>query len=150
MNPKYEYGIITENTVLNEQNKHESLNHQKTIFLGQIVKIDAILKASYAIRLLKDGESWDTITYICPANALISVDEKLWPFLASVVSPQDRVKLIRNKARCQSLLQITEERVIGISLTNEVSLGTVKFIGNVKGVGKCFGIQLHVSFELIK
>ncbi|GJQ86512.1 CYLD [Trypoxylus dichotomus] len=102
-----------------------------------------VLKASYAVRLLKDGESWDTITYTCSANVLISVDEKLWPFLASVASPQERVKLVRNKGRCQKLLQITEQLVVGVALPADVCLGTVRFVGNVKGLGKCFGIQLH-------
>lgn len=144
MNPKYEYGLVTENVVLIEQNKHESVNNQKTVLLGQIVKIDGILKESYAVRLLKDGESWDITTYICPSTVLISVDEKLWPFLASVASPQERVKFARNRLRWQKLLQITEEMVVGVAMVTDVCLGTVKFIGNVKGVGKCFGIQLHV------
>ncbi|KAK9686915.1 CAP-Gly domain [Popillia japonica] len=143
MNPKYEYGLVTENVVLIEQNKHESVNNQKTVLLGQIVKIDGILKESYAVRLLKDGESWDITTYICPSTVLISVDEKLWPFLASVASPQERVKFARNRLRWQKLLQITEEMVVGVAMVTDVCLGTVKFIGNVKGVGKCFGIQLH-------
>lgn len=147
MNSKYEYGIITDNVLANEHNKRDSLNYQKTILLGQIVKIEAVLKSAYAVRLLKDGENWETVTYVCPGNVLMSVDEKLWPFLAAVVSPQERVKVVRDRPRCQRLLQITEEMVVGVSFPKDVCLGTVKYIGTVKGLGKCFGIQLHVKYQ---
>lgn len=146
MSSKYEYGIITENELLSEHNKCESINNKKTVFLGQIVKVDAILKSSYAVRLLKDGENWDTTTYICPAKVLISVDEKLLPFLSAIPSPQEKIKLARDKARYQKLLQISVDMVVGVSLPKDVRLGTVKFIGNVKGIGKSFGIQLHVRY----
>lgn len=76
---------------------------------------------------------------------VIGIHEKLWPFLAAVSSSIERVKVAKNKDLCKKLLHLSTDMVVGFKDTNAVCLGTIKYIGNVKGIGKCFGITLHVS-----
>ncbi|XP_022918695.1 ubiquitin carboxyl-terminal hydrolase CYLD isoform X2 [Onthophagus taurus] len=42
-------------------------------------------------------------------------------------------------------MQITRDTLVGYSTEHDIHLGKVKFIGFVKGLGKCFGIQLHTK-----
>lgn len=137
------YGILTKNELIVESTKGQN---KRTALLGQIVKIDCVLEnqEDYNIRFLKDVDTWESTSFTCPMQSVESVDERFWTFLAAVTSPKERVKLAINKQRVSKLLQITTDVVVGFN-GDEVYLGTVKFIGNVKGMGKCFGIQLHVS-----
>ncbi|XP_065164082.1 ubiquitin carboxyl-terminal hydrolase CYLD [Atheta coriaria] len=135
------YGILTKNELIVESTKGQN---KRTALLGQIVKIDCVLEnqEDYNIRFLKDVDTWESTSFTCPMQSVESVDERFWTFLAAVTSPKERVKLAINKQRVSKLLQITTDVVVGFN-GDEVYLGTVKFIGNVKGMGKCFGIQLH-------
>lgn len=97
------------------------------------------------MRLLKEGETWESLTFSVPKDHIIPVHEKLWPFLAAVSSSFERVNLAKDSARCEKLKQLSTEMVVGFRNVTGADLGTIKYIGNVKGIGKCFGIQLHVS-----
>lgn len=97
------------------------------------------------MRLLKDGESWESLTFSVPKEHIIGVHEKLWPFLAAVNSCFERVNVAKDKNRCEKLMQLGTEMVVGFKDVNGAYLGTIKYIGHVKGIGKCFGIKLHVS-----
>lgn len=99
----------------------------------------------YAVRLLKDGESWESLTFSVPKEHIIGVHEKLWPFLAAVNSSFERVNVAKDKNRCEKLMQLGTEMVVGFKDVSGAYLGTIKYIGHVKGIGKCFGIKLHVS-----
>lgn len=148
MGDRSNYGIIIENTILNDLSsvKNDSLQNQRTALLGTIVKIESVLGNNYvAVKFLKEGETWDSTLFHCLRDNVVFVDDKVWAFLSAVPSPQDRVKLARNKKRCDKILQLSKEMVVAFSEYKDTPLGTIKYIGNVKGMGKCFGIQLHVS-----
>lgn len=140
-----EYGVIVKNVLLTEVTS-KNANNPRTVLLGTIVKIETILGGkNLCVRFLKDGETWESTTFLCSRDDMVFIEEKLWPYLAAVVSPQERTKLAKNKDKCNKLLQVAKDMTVGFADYNDVYLGTVKFIGNVKGMGKCFGIQLHVS-----
>lgn len=146
MNGKaFEYGILTKNSVMQEVSSSKSRS-TRTVLLGQIVKVETELaNRKISVRLLKDGETWDSCTFFSTKDDVIPIPEKLWPFLAAISSPMERVKLANNKGKCEKLMQIGKDMTVGFSDMDNVYLGKIKFIGNVKGMGKCVGIQLHVS-----
>lgn len=97
------------------------------------------------MRLLREGESWESSKFGVLKENIVRVHEKLWPFLAAITSPMERVNVAKDKTRCEKLMQLTKDMVVGFKDVNGAYLGTIKYIGNVKGIGKCFGMQLHVS-----
>lgn len=100
--------------------------------------------------MFKDSESLESLTFAINKDNVIGIHEKLWPFLAAVTSSIERVNIAKDSQRCEKLKHLCTEMVVGFKDTNVILLGTIKFIGNVKGIGKCFGINLHVSFLIIK
>ncbi|XP_063922733.1 ubiquitin carboxyl-terminal hydrolase CYLD isoform X3 [Zophobas morio] len=137
----YKYGIFIQNDLINEMKAGQ---HQRTALLGQIVKIEAILgSGKMSIRFLKDGETWESTTFCCRQQSIVEVHEKLWQYLYAVTSPQERVKLAKNKERCDKLSNITKDITVGFTDTDGVQLGTTRFLGKVHGVGHCVGIKLH-------
>lgn len=142
-----EYGVFLNNALLKLRDARDKGQAQRTAMLGQVVIIDERSEGNVAVRFLKDdGESWESTQFLCPEDHIVHISEKLWPFIASIVSPQDRLKLAKNKSLCDKLKTISKDMVVGFSDTNDVYLGKVKYIGAVKGMGHCYGIELHVSF----
>lgn len=138
-----QYGIFAQNELLTECSASQT---QRTALLGQIVKISAILGlGNVAVQFLKKEEEWEPEQFYCPQQKILSIDEKLWPFMASVHSPQERVKLARNRDLCEKLKRLGKDQVVGFIDTKNVILGKVRFIGHVNGCGKCYGIELHVN-----
>lgn len=146
MNDKsFKYGILIHNAILKDASNSDNLSN-RTVLLGQILKIEAELSHNkIAVKVLKEGETWDVGTFYASKDDIIPVAEKFWPFLAAIASPIERVKLAQNKSKCEKLMQITKEMTVGFTDVDNVYLGTVKYIGSVKGMGKCVGILLHVS-----
>lgn len=148
MNDKpFNYGILNRNALMKEISNGKIQNSSpRTVLVGQILKIEGELDHNHvAVRILKQEETWDLGTFHVSKEYVIPVHEKFWTFLAAIASPLERVKLAQNKNRCERLMQITNEMTVGFSDMDNVYLGTVKHIGVVKGMGKCFGILLHVS-----
>lgn len=143
MNSKeIKYGILVQNVLLKEVPKGD----QRTALLGQIVLVDGKLgEGNFGVRFLTEGETWESNRFICPQENVIMISEKLWPYIASITSPQERVKLAKNKLLCDILKNIAKDKIVGFMDTNDVYLGTVRYMGPVKGMGYCFGIELHVS-----
>ncbi|KAK4879570.1 hypothetical protein RN001_007716 [Aquatica leii] len=139
----YEFGILVQNALV--RGLPAKPQNQRTALLGAIVKIDSVLaNKSFAVRFLKDdSDSWETDKFSCDQSIIVSISENLWPYLASVTSPQDRVLLAKNPAKCEQLMQISVDTVVGFLDFGIVLLGTVKYIGNIKGFGRGFGIRLH-------
>ncbi|KAF5282823.1 hypothetical protein FQR65_LT02820 [Abscondita terminalis] len=139
----YEYGILVQNALV--KSLQAKPQNQRTALLGTIVKIDNSLPNRFlAVRFLKDdSDSWETDKFICEQSIIVSVTENVWPYLASVSSPQERVQLAKNPEKCEQLMQISVNSVVGFLDFGGVLLGTVKYIGNIKGIGKGFGIQLY-------
>lgn len=144
MNSKY--GIFIQNDLMTELKHGQS---QRTALLGQIVKIEAKLGGEkYAVRFLKDAETWESTTFVCRHQSIVPIHEKLWQFLFAVTSPQERVKLAKDKERCDKLSNIITDLTVGFKDTDGVVLGQIKFLGVVRGMGHCVGIKLHVSNAL--
>lgn len=141
-----EYGIFLCNDLLKDYPKGQQ---QRTALLGQVVIIDGKLpNRTIIIRFLKEGETWETAQFFCSEDSVIRICEKLCFFIASIVSPQERVKVAKNKSLCDKLKTISNDMTVGFSDTKDIYLGTVKYIGVVKGMGHCFGIELHVSINM--
>jgi hypothetical protein len=137
----YKYGIFIQNELMRELKQGQN---QRTALLGQIVKVEAILgSGNVAVRFLKDAETWESTTFCCRQQVIVDVDEKLWPYLQAVTSPQERVKLARNKEECHKLSNITKDITVGFKDTGGIHLGQIMFLGLVRGVGYCVGIKLH-------
>lgn len=146
MNHKaFEYGVLVQNALVKDLKQKPQ--NQRTALLGTIVKIEGVLGGRmFAVRFLKeDGETWESSKFCCEQGLVVSVSEQFWPLLAAVSSLLERVKLAKNPVLCQQLMEICIDTVVGFLEFGEVVLGTVKFIGNIKSIGKGFGIRLHVS-----
>lgn len=138
------YGVLLKNCILRDVSSKRQ--EPRTVLLGQVVRVENELKDNrLLVRLLKEGETWDSSTYGCNKTDIVLMHENLWQYIAAVNSPIDRVKLAKNKSKCEKLMQISEGSTIGFCDMDNVYLGQIRFIGNVKGMGKCVGIQLHVS-----
>lgn len=141
-----EYGIFRKNALLKLKDGTDRGQNQRTAMLGQVVIIDEKSEGNVTVRFLKEGDSWESIQFLCPKTDILYISEKLWPFIASIASPQDRLKLANNKNLCDKLKTITKDMVVGFADTKEVYLGKVRYIGAVKGIGHGYGIELHVSW----
>lgn len=142
-----EYGVFLNNALLKLRDVKEKSQTQRTAMLGQVVIIDEKSQGTVSVRFLREGgDSWESTQFLCPVDHIVHISEKLWPFIASIASPQDRLKLAKNKNLCDKLKTITKDMVVGFADTKEVYLGKVKYIGAVKGMGHCYGIELHVSW----
>lgn len=53
------------------------------------------------------------------------------------------MKLAKNREKCEKLLNLSKDMTVAVSLSDDVVLGVIKYIGLVKGIGKCVGVQLH-------
>ncbi|CAG9825331.1 unnamed protein product [Phaedon cochleariae] len=136
-----EHGIFIHNDLIKDFPKGQQ---QRTALLGQVVIIDAKLGGgNLAVRYLKDTETWESVQFCCSENSIIRISDKLWPYIASITSPQERIKLAKNKELCEKLQHICKDVVVGFDGTDNIYLGSVKYIGLVKGMGYCFGISLH-------
>ncbi|KAF5297689.1 hypothetical protein FQA39_LY12020 [Lamprigera yunnana] len=139
----YDYGILIENVLVKDL--QPKLQSQRTVLLGSILKIDAVIgNKMFVVRfLMDDSESWETNKFSCEQRTVTPVSETVWPYLASVSSPQERVLLAKNPLKCEHLMQISVGAIVGFSDFNCELMGTVKYIGHIKGMGKGFGIKLH-------
>ncbi|KAJ8973994.1 hypothetical protein NQ317_002390 [Molorchus minor] len=142
------FGIFGHNELLKELSKGQ---HQRTVLLGQVVMVVGKLsEGKLIVRFLKEGESWETTTFFCNQDSIIPICEKLWPYVSSITSPQARVKLVKNKELCEKLTNISKEMVVGFIDTNDIYLGVIKYMGTVKGMGYCIGVELHVFHYRLK
>ncbi|XP_017774296.1 PREDICTED: ubiquitin carboxyl-terminal hydrolase CYLD isoform X1 [Nicrophorus vespilloides] len=133
------YGILLENDLVHEYDKSD---RPQSLLLGQIIKIESHLSSQHCLIKVIQKDRILVTNFVCSIESILYIDEKLWPFLQSVVSPQDRVALAKSKERCQSLMDIKLNSIVGCNLNNEILLGEVKYMGEVKGIGTCYGIQL--------
>lgn len=140
------YGITIKNTLLCEL---QSKTQQRTILLGTIFKVETILGGNNLhVRFLKDGDTWDSVTFLCSRDDIVFISDKVWPYLAAVTSPKEKVKLAQNPKKCKKLMDINTDMTVGFEDHTNTYWGIVKYKGHVKGMGKCFGIQLFVRHFL--
>lgn len=108
----YRCGVFIKNELLNEARQGQS---QRTALVGQIVKIESPLtNGNVAVKFLKKGETWESTKFSCQAQSLVLIPEKLWPYLHSISSPQERVKVAKDKARCEKLCNMTKDITVGV------------------------------------
>lgn len=138
------YGIFVRNDMVGDSSKAQGL---RTVLLGHIFMIEGVLKNGLLhIRLLKDKETWESQTFITKTEeSVLQIPSKLWQYIASIVSPQERVKFARNKKLCDKLGTVCVDMVVGYSDLNDVKLGRVRYKGQINGLGYGFGLELHVS-----
>lgn len=137
---EYVYGVIVQNCVL----KNEKGEKTRTAVFGKVLKISNCYEnGSMVVQFLKDDrETWEPGSFVCAPEHIAIIKEKLMPYVASIVSPEDRIKLAMDKERCEKLANLTIDMTVAVLLT-DVQLGVIKYMGTVKGLGKCIGIQLH-------
>lgn len=140
-----QYGIFIQNYVVKDNTNSQN---ERSVFLGQMCVIEAVLaNSAIQIRLMIDDESLDTQTYtILRDNIVVLVPSKLRSYVASIVSPQERIKLAKNKNLCEKLSQVSINSMVGFTTTSDVKLGKVRYMGPVKAIGFCFGLELHVRY----
>lgn len=138
------YGIFQRNDLLKDAVRGESA---RTVLLGQICIIEGFLKdGALQVRLLKDGATWDSHTFMCESEqVVVPICDQLWPYIAAISSPQERVKFARDKVLCEKLRMVELGATVGFMDATDVKLGTVRFKGNIRGLGYGFGLELNVS-----
>lgn len=140
----YKCGVFINNELLKEVKQGQA---QRTALLGQIVKIESNLtNGNVAVKFLKEGETWESTKFYCPSQNLALIPDKLWPYLHAVSSPQERVKVATDRARCEKLCNMTKDITVEfMDKDGERHLGKIMYLGFVRGMGHCVGIKLHVS-----
>lgn len=138
------YGIFIRNDLLKDNIKAQE---PRTVLMGQICIIESVLKQrQLQVRLLRDGETWEPQTFLTMTEeCVLPICDKLWQYIAAIASPQERVKFAKNKTSCEKLSTVCKDMVVGFTDTNDVKLGKIKYMGQIKGLGYAFGLELHVS-----
>lgn len=141
---EYKCGVFIDNELLKEVKQGQT---QRTALLGQIVKIESNLtNGNVAVKFLKEGETWESTKFYCSSQKLALIPEKLWPYLQAITSPQERVKVAKDRARCEKLCNMTKDITVEfMDGDGERHLGKIMYLGFVRGMGHCVGIKLHVS-----
>ncbi|XP_066255282.1 ubiquitin carboxyl-terminal hydrolase CYLD [Euwallacea similis] len=145
------YGIFLRNDVVKDLSAVQKV---RTVFMGQICMIEPALKNGLLqVRFLKDkdGETWESQTFLTePEDCVLLIPDKLWQYIVSIASPQERVKFARNKKLCEKLSSVCCEMVVGFTDSDDVKLGKIKYKGPIKGLGYGFGLELHENKRINK
>lgn len=88
--------------------------------------------------------------YNCPHDNLRRVDEGLWPFVISIVDPQQRLRLIQDETHCKWLMYLTVNQLVSVSGEMFGTPGIqydciIRYIGPVfqmQPYGYFFGLEL--------
>ncbi|XP_072743812.1 ubiquitin carboxyl-terminal hydrolase CYLD isoform X2 [Anoplolepis gracilipes] len=116
---------------------------------------DSVLKVR-VIDTVSGSKIWCGTEWRCHKYDLIPVSQKIWQYLLTVQSPQERVRIANDEALC--------ERIRNISVNDKVwycfdspnrrakEIALVRYIGSVKqlGLGHYFGLELLESQEVFK
>lgn len=154
------YCVVAENTVVQKCDSNSNQD-RITLFMGSLVHVNQKIsdKVYYVKVVSYEGslydESHEKHQWICPADRLLPIDEVVWPLLEAVSSPQERVKILRDKTLCNELCSIKVGSLVHVYCTggNKLSApetAVVKYKGPVakKGPGTYFGVEILVWFQL--
>lgn len=116
---------------------------------------DSVLKVR-VIDTVDGSKIWCGTEWRCHKYDLIPVSHKIWQYLLTVQSPQERIRIANDEALCERLRNISvNDRVWYCSDSSnrrarEIAL--VRYIGPVKqlGLGHYFGLELLESQEVSK
>lgn len=139
---EFQYGIFIRNDIIKDISKNQN---QRTVLVGQICIIDAVLgNRTLRVRLLEENNSWEAKPFVTVTeNCIIPVPNSLLHYISAIHSPQERVKLTKNRILCEKLQKVTKDAIVGFTEASEVKLGRVRYIGFAKGIGYCYGLELH-------
>ncbi|XP_050466126.1 ubiquitin carboxyl-terminal hydrolase CYLD isoform X2 [Cataglyphis hispanica] len=116
---------------------------------------ESVLKVR-VIDTIGGSKIWCGTEWRCHKYDLIPVSQKIWQYLLTVQSPQERIRIANDEALC--------ERIKNISVNDKVwycsdssnrrvkEIALVRYIGPVKqlGLGHYFGLELLESQEVFK
>ncbi|XP_029178751.1 ubiquitin carboxyl-terminal hydrolase CYLD isoform X1 [Nylanderia fulva] len=128
--------------------------------VGMLVEALEDLKESrLKVRVIDpiDGSKiWCGTEWRCHKYDLIPVSHKIWQYLLTVQSPQERIRIANDEALCERIRSISvNDRVWYCSDSSNrraKELALVRYIGPVKqlGLGHYFGLELLESQEVSK
>lgn len=150
-NKKLNYCVVSENYVTQKLNGGPKSTI--TLILGSLVHVHSSINDTHvAIKVVNYEFSYDTSEenlWLCPISKLLPVNEVLWPLISAVVSPIDRVNILKNIKLCEELSSIE----IGSLVLHRrwdgnepPEIAVVKYKGAISklGPGTYFGIELLV------
>lgn len=90
--------------------------------------------------------------YECPQENLRRVDDALWPYIISIVDPEQRLNMLKDDNNCKWLVHLKINDIVGVSgeMCNEPYKNydcIIRYIGPVlelHPVGYFFGLELLV------
>ncbi|XP_037814461.1 ubiquitin carboxyl-terminal hydrolase CYLD isoform X3 [Lucilia sericata] len=88
--------------------------------------------------------------YECPQANLRRVDENLWPFIISIVDPEQRLRMLQDECRCKWVVYLDKNEFVSVAGEMFNKPGTnfdciIRYIGPVMelhSVGYFFGLEI--------
>ncbi|GAB1864813.1 ubiquitinyl hydrolase 1 [Camponotus japonicus] len=116
---------------------------------------ESVLKVR-VIDTIGGSKIWCGTEWRCHKYDLIPVSQKIWQYLLTVQSPQERIRIANDEALCERIRNISvNDRVWYCSDSSNrraKEIAIVRYIGPVKqlGLGHYFGLELLESQEVFK
>ncbi|CAL1679252.1 unnamed protein product [Lasius platythorax] len=116
---------------------------------------ESVLKVR-VIDTIGGSKIWCGTEWRCHKYDLIPVSPKIWQYLLTVQSPQERIRIANDEALCERIRNISvNDRVLYCSDSSNrraKEIALVRYIGSVKqlGLGHYFGLELLESQEVSK
>lgn len=151
---KLGYCVVSENYVAKKLKGTGNASHL-TLMLGTLVHVHSCIdNDNVAVKVVNCESPYDTVDennlWICPISCLLPVNDILWPLVNAIVSPIERVNLLKQKSLCDQLCTIqvgTLAKLISSDDGNKTGEpAVVKYRGPIPkmGPGIYFGIELLV------
>lgn len=150
---KLGYCVISENYVAKKLKGTGNASHL-TLMLGTLVHVHSCIDINnVAIKVVNCESDYDTVDennlWICSVSCLLPVNNILWPLVNAIVSPIERVNLLKQKSLCEQLCTIqvgTLVKFISSDGNKTEEPAVVKYRGPIPKVGPgiYFGIELLV------
>lgn len=111
---------------------------------------ESVLKVR-VIDTIGGSKIWCGTEWRCNKYDLIPVSAKIWQYLLTVQSPQERIRIANDEALCERIRNISvNDRILYCSDSSNrraKEIALVRYIGSVKqlGLGHYFGLELLVN-----
>lgn len=148
---KLGYCVVSENYVAKILKATGNVSHL-TLMLGTLVHVHSCIdNDNVAVKVVNCEPAYDTVDennlWICPASCLLPVNDVLWPLVNAIVSPIERVDLLKQKSLCEQLCTIQVGTLVKFISSDGNKTGepaVVKYKGPIPkmGPGIYFGIEL--------
>ncbi|KAM0733366.1 Ubiquitin carboxyl-terminal hydrolase CYLD [Formica fusca] len=116
---------------------------------------ESVLKVR-VIDTIGGSKIWCGTEWRCHKYDLIPVSQKIWQYLLTVQSPQERIRIANDEALCERIRNISVHDTVcycsDSSNRRAKEIALVRYIGPVKqlGLGHYFGLELLESQEVFK